>query len=72
MVKHGSKYLRTALYQAVIASNIKGNNVFSNVLHKKVSEGKHFYVAVTHAMKKLIRVIFAMLTTNQPFKTEII
>ncbi|EFE11077.1 hypothetical protein CLOM621_08550, partial [Clostridium sp. M62/1] len=29
-------------------------------LQKKISEGKHYNVAITHAAKKLVRLIYAM------------
>ncbi|MGO5064650.1 IS110 family transposase, partial [Clostridium sp. LCP25S3_F8] len=40
---------------------------FAEYLSKKQSEGKHFYVAMSHVSKKLIRVIFYLLKTNTTF-----
>lgn len=59
MVKRGSKYLRFALYTA--AKNA-GNwdPRFKSFLQNKLSEGKHFKVAVSHVAKKLIRTLYAM------------
>lgn len=66
MVKHGSKYLRKALYTAANDTFLHCS-YFRNYINKKVAEGKHRFVAYSHAMKKLVRVIFAMLTNNKPF-----
>lgn len=59
MVKRGSKYLRYALYTA--AKNV-GNwdNRFHTFLQKKISEGKHYNVAVSHVAKKLVRTLYSM------------
>ena len=59
MVKRGSKYLRYALYTA--AKNV-GNwdDAFREYLQKKLSEGKHYNVAVSHVAKKLIRTLYRM------------
>ena len=59
MVKRGSKYLRYALYTA--AKNV-GNwdDNFKTSLRKKLSEGKHYNVAISHVVKKLIRVLYSM------------
>ncbi len=59
MEKRGSRYLRYALYK-----NTKyvchWDESFSVYLEKKRSEGKHYNVAISHATKKLVRLIFAM------------
>lgn len=59
MVKRGSKYLRYALYTA--AKNV-GNwdDTFKSYLEKKLSEGKHYKVAVSHVAKKLVRTMYQM------------
>lgn len=59
MVKRGSKYLRYALYTA--AKNV-GNwdDRFKFFLQKKLSEGKHYNVAISHLAKKLIRILYSM------------
>ncbi len=66
MVKRGSKYLRWAMLQAARLVSMRVP-VFKDYLHKKQSEGKHFNVAMSHAAKKLIRVIFSLLTNNHTF-----
>lgn len=59
MVKRGSKYLRYALYTA--AKNV-GNwdSTFKEYLQKKLSEGKHYNVAVSHVAKRLVRTLYSM------------
>jgi len=66
MVKHGSRYLRNALYLAANMAYLH-NPVFKDYIDKKRAEGKHFYVAMSHGMKKLVRIIFAVLTKNTPY-----
>lgn len=66
MEKRGSKYLRYALFNAAkLVCN--RNPVFAEFLAKKRSEGKHYYVAVSHAAKKLVRLIFALQSSGQPY-----
>lgn len=66
MVKRGSPYLRWALTQSarLAAMNCP---TFSAYLSKKRSEGKHYNVALSHLAKKLVRVIFALLSKNSSF-----
>ena len=66
MVKRGSKYLRYALYTA--AKNV-GNwdETFKAFLHKKISEGKHYNVAISHVAKKLIRVLYSIEMQHQAY-----
>ncbi|WP_243151313.1 hypothetical protein [Clostridium butyricum] len=40
---------------------------FSQYLSKKRSEGKHYYIAMSHVAKKILRVIFYLLKTNTAF-----
>ena len=35
--------------------------------NKKKEQGKHHYVAISHGMKKMSRVIFSVLKSNVPF-----
>lgn len=59
MEKRGSRYLRYALYNATkYVCHWDGS--FGTYLEKKRSEGKHYNVALSHAAKKLVRLIFAM------------
>ena len=66
MEKRGSRYLRYALFNAT-KFVCNWNPVFTDYLAKKRSEGKHYNVAVSHAAKKLVRLIFAMQKTGQPY-----
>jgi hypothetical protein len=44
--------------------------VFGNVYSKKRAAGKHHYVALSHVAKKLVRVIFHLLQTNEVFVAQ--
>ena len=66
MEKRGSRYLRFALYQAATYV-CHWDPVFADYLHKKLSEGKHYYVAISHAIKKLIRVIYSLEKSHQTY-----
>ena len=59
MEKRGPRYLRYALYNAT-KYVCHWDNSFRTYLEKKRSEGKHYNVALSHAAKKLVRLIFAM------------
>ncbi|MDL2287409.1 IS110 family transposase [Eubacteriales bacterium OttesenSCG-928-G02] len=69
-VKRGSTYLRWALMQAARLVAYR-DGTFAAYLEKKLSEGKHFYVALTHVAKKLVRVVFHLLKTNQNFAPQL-
>ena len=66
MVKRGSKYLRWALLQAAERVRIR-DKAFGAVYSKKIGEGKHHYVAVSHVAKKLVRVIHHLLSSGTVF-----
>lgn len=57
MEKRGSRYLRYALYNAT-QHVCRWDKTFADYLAKKRSEGKHYNVAISHAVKKLVRVIY--------------
>ena len=66
MEKRGSRYLRYALFNATkFVCNWCPS--FADYLAKKRSEGKHYNVAISHAAKKLVRLIFAMQKSGQPY-----
>lgn len=69
MEKRGSKYLRWALMNAA-AYVCKWEPTFANYLSKKRSEGKHYYVALSHAAKKLVRLVFYLETTGEKYKFQ--
>ena len=67
MEKRGSRYLRFALINAAKYVCIWDNS-FAAYLAKKRSEGKHYNVAISHAAKKLVRLIFALQRSGQAYK----
>lgn len=66
MEKQGSRYLRYALFNATKYVCIWDSS-FNTYLAKKRSEGKHYNVAVSHAAKKLVRVIYQLEKTGQTY-----
>lgn len=67
MEKRGSKYLRSALYNA--AKNVLHNDrIFRAYYEKKRAEGKHYNVALSHVAKKLVRIIFHLETTGEKYQ----
>ena len=66
MEKRGSRYLRYALYNAT-AYVCLWDPTFKAYLAKKRSEGKHYYVALSHATKKLVRVIYQIESSGQKY-----
>lgn len=66
MEKRGSRYLRYAIYNATKYVCIWDPN-FADYLAKKRAEGKHYNVALSHASKKLVRLIFAMEKSQQSY-----
>ena len=68
MEKRGSRYLRYALFNAAIYV-CKWDDRFGLYLEKKQSEGKHYYVAVSHTARKLLRTIYRMEVTHTAYKT---
>lgn len=66
MEKRGSRYLRAALYNAT-KYVCYWDKTFSEYLAKKRSEGKHYNVALSHAAKKLVRLIFALEKSHLPY-----
>ena len=66
MEKRGSKYLRFALINAA-KYVCHWDDTFRAYLQKKLSEGKHCNVAITHATKKLVQLIYAMGLSGMPY-----
>jgi transposase len=67
MEKRGSKYLRYAIFNAA-KYVCHWDPTFAAYLAKKRAEGKHYNVAISHAAKKLIRLIYAMERSGQPYR----
>ena len=66
MEKRGSRYLRYALYNATKYVCL-WDPTFAAYLAKKRAEGKHYNVAISHAAKKLVRLIYAMENSRRPY-----
>ena len=67
MEKRGSKYLRYAIFNAT-KYVCMWDPTFAAYLAKKRAEGKHYNVAISHAAKKLVRLIFAMEKSGHPYR----
>lgn len=67
MEKRGSRYLRYALFNATKFVCIWDNR-FAVYLAKKRAEGKHYNVAISHAAKKLVLVIYRMEITGLSYQ----
>ena len=67
MEKRGSRYLRYALYNAT-KYVCHWDPTFAAYLAKKRAEGKHYNVALSHAAKKLVRLIYAMERSDLPYQ----
>ena len=66
MEKRGSRYLRYAIFNATKYVCL-WDPTFAAYLAKKRAEGKHYNVAISHAAKKLVRLIFALERSGQPY-----
>ena len=71
ITKKGSRYLRKTLYQ-IIVPVIYNNAVFRAYYNKKLSEGKGHRCAQGHCIRKLLRIIYHLLTTGQQFNPELL
>ena len=70
MEKRGSRYLRYAIYNATKYVCLWGP-AFASYLARKRAEGKHYNVAISHAAKKLVRLIFALEKAGQPYRLAV-
>lgn len=66
MEKRGSRYLRYALFNAT-KYVCHWDPTFAAYLAKKRAEGKHYNVAMSHAAKKLVRVIYQLEKSKQQY-----
>lgn len=69
MEKRGSRYLRYALFNAT-KYVCTWDPAFRSYLAKKRAEGKHYYVAISHACKKLVRTIYRMQLTGEAYRAS--
>ena len=67
MEKRGSRYLRFAIFNAT-KYVCHWDPAFASYLTKKRSEGKHYNVAISHAAKKLVRLIYALEKSREPYR----
>ena len=67
MEKRGSRYLRFAIFNATKYVCL-WDPTFAAYLAKKRAEGKHYNVAISHAAKKLVRLIYALERSGQPYR----
>ena len=66
MENRGSRFLRYAVYNAA-KYVCHWDSTFAEYLARKRAEGKHYNVAISHAIKKLVRVIYHLEKTNQQY-----
>ena len=66
ITKKGSRYLRKTLYQ-IILPVINHNKVFTAYYNKKIAEGKGHRCAQGHCIRKLLRIIYHLLSTGETF-----
>ena len=71
ITKKGSRYLRKTLYQIILPVIIH-NEVFYAYYNKKLAEGKGHRCAQGHCIRKLLRIIYHLLSTEQPFSPELL
>lgn len=69
--KHGSRYLRKALYQAVFTV-CKYCQVFNDYYTKKRDQGKTYRCAQGHCVRKLLRVIYKLLSTDTFYDSALV
>jgi len=71
MVKHGSGYLRATLFH-VAEYSLPWNPVFYDYYLKKREEGKPHLVALSHLVRKLVRLIFTLETKHVNFDLSLL
>ena len=71
ITKKGSRYLRKTLYQ-IILPVINHNRVFTAYYNKKLAEGKGHRCAQGHCIRKLLRIIYHLLSTGQAFNPALL
>ena len=71
MVKHGSSYLRYALMNCA-QTVVNYEPTFAMFYTKKRAEGKPHRVALSHVVKKLLRVIYTLQTKNLAYDSTFV
>lgn len=67
MSKRGSPYLRRAIWQVATISMLH-NPTLKEFYDKKRKEGKSHKVAIGHVTNKVLRIIFAVLTSKKKYE----
>lgn len=67
MSKRGSRYLRTAIWQAAFIAS-RHDPMFKAVYIKHKNKGKHHYVAISHVARKMVNVIYSILKSGKEYK----
>lgn len=68
MSKRGSRYLRTAVMEASeVAIGWSNDPMFRPIYDHQIAAGKPHMVALSHVANKMLRVIFALLKTKEPY-----
>lgn len=70
ITKRGSPHIRLSLYQAALPL-CRFNATFNEYYNRKRSEGKSHRCAQGHVVRKLLRVIFKLLTENMSFDSAL-
>lgn len=71
ITKKGSKYIRKTLYQ-IILPVINNNKVFKEYYSLKISQGKSHRCACGHCIRKLLRIIYHLLTNNITYDPSVV
>lgn len=71
MVKHGSSYLRYALMNCA-QTVVNYEPTFAMFYAKKRAEGKPHRVALTHVVKKLLRVLYTLQTKSIAYDADFV
>lgn len=69
MVKHGSSQLRWALHESARLMSIWSPSM-RVYFQKKLAEEKHYNVAISHVVRKLVRIIYQLLKDNKPYEEQ--
>ncbi len=69
MVKRGSSQLRWALHEAARLMSIWSPSI-RVYFQKKLAEGKHYNVSISHVVRKLVRIIYQLLKDNKPYEEQ--
>ncbi len=72
MVKHGSGHLRYVLFNIIQTVCLHNPTFYSYYSKKRYDEGKPPRVAQSHVIRKLIRVIYRLETTDTHFNSDLL